>query len=115
MSVSALVGEWLNFDDLHISPLSITVADGEFSVSTTRPTRISKFARMPVRGRYRFDRGIVSAGIFPFSYRLVLRTSIWTDVKSHRRDSDGSNNFCAAREDRAAAHLSFTAARSRTA
>jgi hypothetical protein len=44
---------------------------------------------------------------WPFSRPKGFDSFPSTDVKSHRRDSDGSNNFCAAREDTPAAHLSF--------
>jgi hypothetical protein len=44
---------------------------------------------------------------WPFSRPEGFDSFASTDVKSRRRDSDGSNNFCAAREDTPAAHLSF--------
>src|SRR5271154_2702992 len=47
---------------------------------------------------------------WPFSRPKGFDSFASTDVKSHRRDSDGSNNFCAAREDTPAAHMSFHSA-----
>lgn len=64
-----LVGEWLNFHDLLVTPLERGTASGTFTAVSTRP--IALFARTPptahapspVLGRFRFGEGLVSAGI----------------------------------------------------
>ena len=64
-----LVGEWLNFHDLLVTPLERGAASGTFTAVATRP--IALFARTPpaahaaspVLGRFRFGEGLVSAGI----------------------------------------------------
>jgi 4'-phosphopantetheinyl transferase EntD len=64
-----LVGEWLNFHDLLVTPLERGAASGTFTAVSTRP--IALFARTPptvhapspVRGRFRFGEGLASVGI----------------------------------------------------
>ncbi len=68
-----LVGEWLNFHDLRVTPLDWGAAHGAFAVEATRP--IALFDRAPpvrtppvrapsaVLGSYRFHEGFVSAGV----------------------------------------------------
>lgn len=55
-----LVGQWMDFHDLHVSPLEIVANQGEFTVKATRSIKVFNHA---IRGRYRFDEGLVSAGI----------------------------------------------------
>jgi 4'-phosphopantetheinyl transferase EntD len=58
-----LSAQWLDFHDVRVSIQILRAARGEFAVSATRPVAIHKYARLPVRGLYRFDEGLVSAGV----------------------------------------------------
>lgn len=70
-----LVGEWLNFHDLRVTPLDWSAAHGAFSVEATRPIELFDRAPQPVRTAppvrapsavlcsYRFHEGFVSAGV----------------------------------------------------
>jgi 4'-phosphopantetheinyl transferase EntD len=64
-----LVGEWLNFHDLLVTPLEQGAASGTFTAAPTRPIALfaptppAAHARSPVLGRFRFGEGRVSVGI----------------------------------------------------
>jgi len=58
-----LVGEWLNFHDLRVTPLDWGGAHGAFAVEATRPIALFDLAPSAVLGSYRFHEGFVSAGV----------------------------------------------------
>jgi 4'-phosphopantetheinyl transferase EntD len=58
-----LTNEWLDFHDLDVAAHPESAAQGEFTVRGTRPLTMTGGAAAPLRGRYRFEAGIVTAAI----------------------------------------------------
>jgi 4'-phosphopantetheinyl transferase EntD len=56
-----LTGEWLDFHDLRIEPLSWSVGEGAFAVHAERS--IAAMQHGPFEGRYRFHDGVVTTGV----------------------------------------------------
>jgi 4'-phosphopantetheinyl transferase EntD len=58
-----LTKEFLDFHDLHVEPADWGAPQGEFAVEAERRLAISALTTLPLRGRYRFHEGYVSAGV----------------------------------------------------
>jgi 4'-phosphopantetheinyl transferase EntD len=57
-----LVGEWLDFHDLRIEPLSWGATRASFAVHALRPLRVARYAAAPV-GQYLLHEGYVTAAV----------------------------------------------------
>jgi 4'-phosphopantetheinyl transferase EntD len=61
-----LTGEWLDFHDLEVAPLTWGATRAEVTLQATRLISAREFAAFPVTGRYLFHEGFVSTGVsFP--------------------------------------------------
>jgi 4'-phosphopantetheinyl transferase EntD len=58
-----LVGEWLDFHDLRIEPLSWGSSRGGFAVHPTRPLAVAEHVAVPIQGQYLFHQGFVTAAV----------------------------------------------------
>jgi 4'-phosphopantetheinyl transferase EntD len=58
-----LVGEWLDFHDLHIDVLSWGEEEGAFTVRATRRLQFEQRVPLPITGHYVFDEQFVSAAV----------------------------------------------------
>jgi 4'-phosphopantetheinyl transferase EntD len=58
-----LTGEWMDFHDLHVQPVSWGSPQASFIVRPTRSLAIAKHATGPTVGQYLFHDGWVTAGV----------------------------------------------------